>query len=57
MQERDEIGAAELFVAVRRLDKERPDAPCLLMPIMMDAIEQLNWRTIVEDLASDFEAG
>ncbi|HXK05322.1 MAG TPA: hypothetical protein VMS37_23160 [Verrucomicrobiae bacterium] len=57
MQERDEIGAAELFVAVRRLHKERTDTPCLLMPIMMDAIEQLNGRTIMEDLASDFEAG
>ena len=57
VQERNEIGEAELFVAVRRLHKERPDAPCLLMPIMMDAIEQLNRRTIVEDLASDFEAG
>jgi hypothetical protein len=37
--------------------EQRPDAPCLLIFVVSDAVEQLNWHTVVEDLASDVQVG
>ena len=52
VHEGDAIGGTELLVAIRRLDEQRSDAPCLVMPVMIHTVEQLNRRTVVEDLAS-----
>ena len=57
MQEGDAIGGTELLVAVGRLDEQGPDAPCLVLPVMIDTVEQLNRRTVVEDLAPHLQGG
>lgn len=54
---RDAIGGMEFLVAIRTLHEQGPDAPCLLIFVVSDAVEQLNRRTVVEDLASDLQMG
>jgi hypothetical protein len=57
VQERNAIGGVEFLVAIRRFHEQGPYAPCLVIAVLPDAVEQLHWRTVVEDLASDLQMG
>jgi len=45
----------ELLIAIGRVHKEGPDVPGFAIGVMIDAVEQLNGHTVVEELASDLQ--
>ena len=56
VQKRNGIRPMKAFISVGILDEQRSDPPCLVALSSSYAVQQLDRRPVMENLASDFQA-